>query len=123
MPHRFARFGARSWVTVLAVALSLAAAGSGCGLFDTAEPQLPSGVGIPPADFSIPESTLVTLQRAIVFKNVNNYIACFADTLIDRKGFHAQFDPADLLDYQTSTGQPPPSDWTRPQEVFCGDQG
>ena len=115
MTHRrFAHPGALTPVLGLAVVL---VAATGCGLFDTAQPQLPGGGpgGIPP-DFTLPESTMVTLQRAIQTKNPNNYVLCFADTLIDSKGFHAAFDPADLLDYQTATGQPPPADWTLTQE-------
>jgi hypothetical protein len=99
------------------VALAIALAGSGCGLFDTAQPEPPTSLGLLPPDFALPESTLITLERAIEGKNATNYMLCFADTLIETKGFHAAFDPADLLDYQTATGQPPPSDWVRPQET------
>jgi hypothetical protein len=100
----------------LVLCLALAAALSGCGLFDTAEPQPPTSIGGPPPDFTLPESLMVTLERAIENKSPSNYALCFADTLSDQKGFHASFDPADLLDYQTSTGQPPPADWTTQQE-------
>ncbi len=101
---------------VLAAVIALASATAGCGLFDTAQPEPPSGFQAPPADFTLPESLIVTLERSIELKIPSNYGLCFADTLIEDKGFHASFDPADIQDY-LQTHPAPPADWIRPQEL------
>ena len=98
-------------------ALVLALAASGCGLFETAQPEPPSNdAGIPPS-FSLPESTLVTLERAVEGRSATNYALCLTDSLgLAEPGFYATHDPADLAAW-LQAGNPDPGIWTREREL------
>jgi hypothetical protein len=109
-PRNRIRFG-------LAALVAWSAVAGGCGLFDTAKPELPgSGNPLPPPDFTLPDSTLATLEHAIEGQSPSNFGLCFADTLIDERGFHATFDPSDIQEYLL-THTSAPNDWTRSQEL------
>ncbi len=90
---------------------------AGCGLFDTAQPESPdSNPGIPPS-FSVPESTLATLERAVESRSASNYGLCLTDSLgLQEPGFYASFDPADLAAW-LQEGNPDPGIWTREREL------
>ncbi len=101
----------------LLILLSCSLVAAGCGLFDTARPEPPnSDPGIPPI-FSIPESTLATLQRAVESRSASNYGLCLTDSLgLQEPGFYASFDPADLAAW-LQAGNPDPGLWTREREL------
>lgn len=99
------------------LALAFALAASGCGLFDTAQPDPPVGpVGLPP-NFTLPESTLVTLERAVETRSASNYGLCLTDSLgLQEPGFYAAPDPIDLASW-LQAGNPDPGVWTREREL------
>jgi hypothetical protein len=101
----------------LAFALLVAAAAAGCGLFDTAVPELPEdNVSIPP-DFATPESLLATLERAVERQESSNYFLCYTDSVgADQPGFYASFDPADVAQYEND-GNVMPALWTLEDEI------
>src|SRR5690349_3664687 len=100
------------WIALFA-AVTLAA---GCGLFSTRSPVSPNQGHPIPTNFSLPESTLATLVRAVHGQSPPVYGQCLADTVGEQRDFHATFDPADLIDFQR-TGQTPPADWNKEQEL------
>jgi hypothetical protein len=75
----------------------------------------PASDGFVP-DFSVPESTLAVLARSVHDRNLANYRLCLGDSLLEGRGFHAAFDPADLNQYVAGGGTPP-ADWTAPAEA------
>jgi len=103
-------------LATLVVAACAVGAG-GCGLFDTAQPELPdAGIVIPP-DFTLPDSLLATIERAVERKSSSNYGLCLTDSLGNQEpGFYATFDPADLSEW-TNLGNPDPGTWTRREET------
>jgi len=102
---------------LLLLALAFTLAASGCGLFDTAQPEPPTGdVGLPP-NFTHPESTLATLERAVETRSASNYSLCLTDSLgLQEPGFYASPDPADLASW-LQAGNPDPGVWTREREL------
>jgi hypothetical protein len=97
--------------------LALALAASGCGLFDTAQPEPPTGdIGIPP-NFTLPEITLASLERAGETRSASNYALCLTDSLgLAEPGFYATPDPSDLVAW-LQAGNPDPGIWTREREL------
>jgi len=92
---------------------------AGCGLFKTQTPESPTGGpgGLSP-NFSLPESTLATMQRSLHSRNTSDFILCLADTLLDFREFHATFDPSDITQFAQS-GRTPPDDWiTKNEQTF-----
>jgi hypothetical protein len=106
----YARF--LPWV-VLALAVSAAA---GCGLFSTRAPTPPNGGQTIAENFTVPESTLATMQRAMHAKSPEVYGHCLADSSLEQRDFHSVFDPADLTAAE-QTGVIPPPDWNRDLEL------
>lgn len=106
---------AKAASTWIALGLALALAG-GCGLFSTRSPEGPGGGPGIATNFSLPESTLATLQRAVHERSTLVYGQCLADTSLEQRDFHATFDVSDILAFEQS-GQTPPADWTREQEL------
>ena len=90
---------------------------TGCGLFATEPPEPPTGdIGIPPS-FTVPESTLVTLERAVESRSASNYGLCLTDSLgLQEPGFYASFDLADLAAW-LQAGNLDPGRWTREREL------
>ncbi|MEP7029115.1 MAG: hypothetical protein ABI960_11005, partial [Candidatus Eisenbacteria bacterium] len=108
-PRMHTRFAA----PIAAALLGLAAAG--CGLFRTQTAESPiADSGIPP-NFTLPESTFATMQRALNNRVASNFIICLADTALDDREFHATFDPADITLFEQS-GRTAPNDWTSKNE-------
>jgi hypothetical protein len=100
----------------LALLLSLLLSAAGCGLFSTRPPDPPdAGGGIPP-NFALPESTLATLARAVHDRAASDFGQCLADTVLEQREFHADFDPADLAFY-LQTHSTAPADWRREDEL------
>ena len=65
----------------------LLSGGTGCGLFETREPEPPSSGSatfVPP---TAPEIVLVNLENAISEKNTENYVRCLVDTLNSSQRF------------------------------------
>lgn len=103
-------------IPVLLLTAALAFAGTGCGLFDTAQPEPPTPGLIPiPPDFTLPDSTLATLARAVNERSVTNYGQCFADTVLEQRGFFQEFDPADLTAWLET--HPDPGPWRKEREL------
>jgi len=109
----------RQNIAAVAFAVVLGASAAGCGLFKTQTPESPTGGGGELApNFSLPESTLATMQRSLNKRNTTNFILCLADTLLDFREFHATFDPSDITQFAQS-GRIPPSDWiTKNEQTF-----
>lgn len=103
----------------LALALALAAGAAGCGLFKTQIPESPNGGGqVLPPNFTLPESTLATMARSLLFRRPSDFVLCLADTLLEQREFHASFDPADITLFEQS-GRTAPADWvTRNEQTF-----
>jgi hypothetical protein len=97
--------------------LALALAAAGCGLFATQTPTPPTqGVQPPPPNFVTPESTLATLERAVEFRQTDNYSRCFTDSVGNNEpGFYSSFDPSDLADWRQNN--PDPGIWTLEREL------
>ncbi len=114
MKRPSSRPGALAFPALLA---ALALAGAGCGLFDTAQPEPPTGGPAPiPPDFTLPESTLATLARSVNGRSVTDYGQCFADTVLEGRGFFQEFDPADATAWlETHPDLPVP--WLREREL------
>ncbi len=87
----------------------------GCGLFKTQTPESPIGNPDIPPNFTLPESTFATMQRALYRRRSSDFIVCLADTSIDDREFHATFDPADITLFEQS-GRTAPNDWTSKNE-------
>ena len=66
--------------------------------------------------FAVPESTLLSLAKAVHDRDATLYGLCFADTVAEQREFHAVFDSADMVAFEQSGGVPP-YDWTRAQEL------
>lgn len=98
------------------IALATALACAGCGLFSTRPAQPPGGGETVSPNFTVPESTLATLSRAVHDQSTTNYGLCFADTLLELREFHAVFDPADVSLYLQSHPSIP-DDWRREDEI------
>jgi hypothetical protein len=65
---------------------------SGCGLFETRDPEPPSVRGsgfVPPTQ---PTTVLENLQRAVAEKNASDYLRCMVDTLSSERSY--QFIPS-----------------------------
>jgi hypothetical protein len=116
VPARLAAAPGRA--ALLLLLLAFAAAGTGCGLFDTARPEPPTNdTQVPPADFTTPESTLVTIERAIENRLSSNYGLALTDSVGNGDpGFYASFDPSDLAAW-AKAGNPDPGIWTREREL------
>ena len=106
--------GMRLFLCLFAIATLTA----GCGLFDTAQPIPPTDdAQVPPPDFTLPESTLVTLERAVENRLNSNYAQCLTDSVGNAEpGFYASFDPSDLAAW-LQNGNPNPGTWTREREL------
>lgn len=89
----------------VSAATLLIAALAGCDYFRPARPEIPVGGGVV-GRFTAPETTLVTLQLAVIDKSATNgqsvYTACFADTSVDAIAFHAFFDPVTAARFPNS---------------------
>ncbi len=97
------------------LACSLAAAG--CGLFDTAQPEAPTGPPPIPPSFIVPDSTLATLERAVETRSTSNYALCLTDSVgLEEPGFYAAPDPIDLAAWLQDGGLDP-APWTRDKEL------
>ena len=70
-------------------------------------------VSIPenPPDFSIPDSTLATLVRAIHDRSTTNFGLVFADTVLEAHEFHAVFDSIDIIEWHSAGHPTYPQDW------------
>jgi len=98
-------------------ALALTLVVAGCGLFDTAQPDPPDDTPTIPPSFVLPESTLVTLERAVETRSSSNYGLCLSDSLgLSELGFYAIPDPANLASW-LQQGNPDPGLWTREREL------
>jgi len=101
-----------------ALAIGLLAA-AGCSLFTPADPEAPGGdpgISLPILTID-PDSALASAIRGIQLENENLYLHGFSDSALSTDvGFHAFFDPQDLLDYTVTTGSEPPSDWRHGDE-------
>lgn len=97
-------------------ALALALAAAGCGLFSTRPAQPPGGGGQIAENFTVPESTLATMERAFFHKSTDVYSHCLADSNLEQRDFHATFDPSDLTAAEQN-GITPPPDWNREEEM------
>jgi hypothetical protein len=106
----------RSSLTRLLLLTLLAGSGAGCGLFSTGVPEKPRDNPPIPPNFSVPESTLATMARAVNARSASDYGQCLADTLLEQREFHASFDPADITQFEQS-GRTPPADWRRDNEL------
>lgn len=86
-----------------------------CNFFQPATPEPPTGEAITP-NYSDPDATLGTMKQAIEDKGRRNgqtvYLRAFADTTVDRRGFHAFFDPVSVA----RANRTPPDDWDVPEE-------
>jgi hypothetical protein len=90
---------------------------AGCGVFDTAQPDPPDANPPVPPNFNTPESTLVTMERAVETRSTSNYGLCLSDSIgLDELGFYAVPDPADLAAW-LQQGNPDPGLWTREREL------
>ena len=97
--------------------LAVLLGGSGCGLFDTAQPEAPLDSDAIPPNFTLPESLLATLERAVETRSSSNYGQCFTDSVGNGDpGFYASFDPSDLAAW-LQAGNPDPGIWTRGREL------
>jgi len=76
-------------------------------------------VSIPenPPDFSIPDSTLATLVRAIHDRSTTNFGLVFADTVLEAHEFHAVFDSIDIIEWHSAGHPTYPQDWRRHDEM------
>jgi hypothetical protein len=112
------RLSASGPAALLLLLLVGAATAAGCGLFDTAQPEPPTNdTQVPPADFTTPESTLVTIERAIENRLTSNYGLALTDSVGNGDpGFYASFDPSDLAAW-AKAGNPDPGIWTRDREL------
>jgi hypothetical protein len=98
----------------LAAILALCFCALGCTQ-KTVQPVI--RVGPPPQPgFAAPESTLLSLAKAVHDRDPSLYGLCFADTVAEQREFHAVFDSADAVAFEQSGGVPP-YDWTRAQEL------
>lgn len=71
----------------------------------------------PSPSFVVPESTLVTLERAVENRVVMDYLTCFTDSLGDSEpGFYATFDVDDRIAW-IEAGNPDPGTWTLERET------
>ena len=103
---------------LLILFFACATAVAGCGLFDTARPEPPTDDSqVPQPDYTTPESTLVTIERAIENRLSSNYGLSLTDSVGNGDpGFYASFDPSDLAAW-AQAGNPPPATWTREREL------
>src|SRR5262245_31860514 len=102
--------------------LLLVLALSGCALVafgcSTRKPEEPVVGPEPPApSFVLPESTLVTLVRAIHDRSITNFGLVLADTLLEGREFHSTYDPADLIEWQTQGHPAYIVDWRKTDEM------
>ena len=103
----------RSLMRVLAMGMTwLTLTGSGCNLFEPAQPEPPNEEAIIP-DYSAPDQTLDMIAQAMRDKARTNgssiYIGAFADsTSPTMPAYHHFFWPTDVID----TGITPPADWS-----------
>ena len=107
-------------LATLAAALLLPLLLAGCvNPFQPAEPELPSGEGVPENYGSI-EELLFTIEQAIASRpgGANAYIHAFADsTTPSQRGFRAFHDQGVKAAWLIgSAGQPAPEPWTLPFE-------
>jgi len=70
-----------------------------------------------PPNFSSPDSTLASLARALHYRSTTNFSLVFADTMIERREFHAVFDSIDIIEWVSTGHSTYPSDWRRDDEV------
>lgn len=81
-----------------------------CGLFDTRDVEPPTD---PRSNFSPPTSpdiVLTNLQFAIAEKNLNNYLACFSDSILTGRGYTF------IADVSTNAQYPILNNWTFQRE-------
>lgn len=82
--------------------------------FKPADPELPDASGVL-EDFSLPESVLVTMERAIANRSangVNAYLHAYAEsTLFGDRAFRGFYDPGVKANWQSSTQLTAPEPW------------
>ena len=88
----------------------------GCDHSHPTEDEIVAVDPLPP-NFSSPDSTLASLARAIHYRSTTNYGLAFADTITENRGFHAVFDPNDILEWVSAGHSTYPADWRREDEL------